>query len=287
MIRFCSQERKLHQQVQDFPVFNGKYSTTCYLDETLHALDDMYNKRKLNPIEYLRSLQTVFMHRPYRKMPETGLAIAYLFALSTGDSDDRAELTSYCYEAGIDPVKVINEMQEYSPDIKNLANPTDLNNEAFPMTMAIFKIFRASRHYRREVLDKMALGSDTMLDLGNLYTAALPAWIAAGIEQALIENIDLTGTEILTLGYGSGDAAEVIPFKVCKGWKDAAKNIQFSKAMSFTIDINKEQYIDLHNGKSLERLNYELKNEFIIERVGNSEQKNYQDIGIEYHRYIK
>jgi hypothetical protein len=57
--------------------------------------------------------------------------------------------------------------------------------------------------------------------------------------------------------------------------------------MSFTIDINKEQYIDLHNGKSLERLNYELKNEFIIERVGNSEQKNYQDIGIEYHRYIK
>lgn len=178
-------------------------------------------------------------------------------------------------------------MQEYSPDIKNLANPTDLNNEAFPMTMAIFKIFRASRHYRREVLDKMALGSDTMLDLGNLYTAALPAWIAAGIEQALIENIDLTGTEILTLGYGSGDAAEVIPFKVCKGWKDAAKNIQFSKAMSFTIDINKEQYIDLHNGKSLERLNYELKNEFIIERVGNSAQKNYQDIGIEYHRYIK
>ena len=287
MIRFCSQERKLSQQVQDFPIFNGKYSTTCYLDETLHALDDMYNKRKLNPISYLRSLKTVFMHRPYRKMPETGLAIAYLFALSRGNPDDRAELTSYCYEAGIDPIKVMHEMQVYTPDIKGLANPVDLNNEAYPMTMAIFRIFRASRHYRREVLDKMALGSDTMLDLGNLYTAALPAWIAAGLEQALKENIDLTDNEILTFGYGSGDAAEVIPFKVCKEWRNAAKNIQFAEAMSFTIDINKAQYLDLHTGKSTNTLSYELKNEFIIERVGDSVEKNYQDMGIEYHRYIK
>jgi hydroxymethylglutaryl-CoA synthase len=287
MIRFCKQKRRLDQQVQDFPVFNGKYSTTCYLDETLHALDDMDRKRKLNPIKYLRSLKTVFMHRPSRKMPETGLAIAYLFALSTGNSDDRAELTSYCYEAGIDPVNAINEMQEYSPDIKNLANPTDLNNEAYPMTMAILRIFRASRHYRREVLDKMALGSDTMLDLGNLYTAALPAWIAAGIEQALTENIDITGSEILTLGYGSGDAAEVIPFKVSKEWQEAAKNIQFAKAMSFAIDINEDQYINLHNGKSSEKLNYKPKNEFIIDGVGESAEKNYQDIGIEYHRYVK
>ena len=30
MIRFCNQKRRLDQQVQDFPVFNGKYSTTCY-----------------------------------------------------------------------------------------------------------------------------------------------------------------------------------------------------------------------------------------------------------------
>jgi len=287
MIRFCRQERKLNQQIQDFPVFNGKYSTTCYLDETLHALDDMYNKRKLNPISYLRSLKTVFMHRPYRKMPETGLAIAYLFALSQGNSDDRAELASYCYEAGIDPIKAMHEMQQHSPDIKDLANPIDLNNEAYPLTMGIFRIFRASRHYRREILDKMALGSDTMLDLGNLYTAALPAWIAAGLEQALTENIDLTGNEILTFGYGSGDAAEVIPFKVCKEWKSAAKNIRFAEAMSFTIDINKEQYLNLHAGKSSDALNYKLKNEFIIDRVGNSAEKNYQDMGIEYHRYVK
>jgi hydroxymethylglutaryl-CoA synthase len=41
MMRFCGQDRSESHQVQDFPVFNGKYSTTCYIDETLHALNDM------------------------------------------------------------------------------------------------------------------------------------------------------------------------------------------------------------------------------------------------------
>ena len=52
MVRFCGQDRSESHQVQDFPVFNGKYSTTCYIDETLHALHDMYEKRGLNPAEY-------------------------------------------------------------------------------------------------------------------------------------------------------------------------------------------------------------------------------------------
>ena len=287
MIRFCYQDRNMNQQVQDFPIFNGKYSTTCYLDETLHALNDMYQKRNLDPIKYLRTLNIVFMHRPYRKMPETGLAIAYLFALAKGGSDDQAELASYCYEAGIEPQRVIDEIKGVIPDIKNFANPDDLNNEAYPMTMAVFRIFRASRHYRREILDKMALGSDTMLDLGNLYTAALPAWIAAGMEQALTEDINLDNQEILTFGYGSGDAAEVIPFKVCKGWKTAAAKIKFAEAMAFTLDINKKQYLNLHAGKAISGLDYKLNNEFTIDYVGNTAKNNYQDMGIEYHKYTK
>jgi len=152
--------------------------------------------------------------------------------------------------------------------------------------MGIFRIFRESRHYRREILDKMSLGSDTMLDLGNLYTAALPAWIGAGLEQALEEKIDLTNSEILTFGYGSGDAAEVIPFKVSEEWQTAAKNIHFSDAMNFTIDLNEKQYFDLHEGKSSKSLDYKIKNEFVIESVGETDEKNYQDIGIEYHRYV-
>jgi hydroxymethylglutaryl-CoA synthase len=285
MLRFCGQDRSESHQVQDFPVFNGKYSATCYIDETLHALSDMYVKRGLRAIDYLRSLQTVFMHRPYRRMPETGLAVAYLFALGNGSAEDQAELASYCYEAGIDPSELLTEMTN-KPEVVALANPQQLNYEAYPMTMGVFKIFRASRRYRREILDKLALGSDTMLDLGNLYTAALPAWLAAGLEQALEEGHDLGGKEILTLGYGSGDAAEVIPFIVSDRWRDATARISFANAMTLAVDLNASQYEALHDGRRPAGLAYVPRQEFVIDKVGHSDQRQFQDLGIEYYRYV-
>ncbi len=285
MSRFCGQDRSESHQVQDFPVFNGKYSTTCYIDETLQALNDMYEKRQLNPIDYLRSLKTVFMHRPYRRMPETGWAVSYLFALSCGNAEDKAELASYCYDAGVDPHDVRTEMLG-KPAVASLAHPETLNYEAYPLTMAALRAFRASRRYRREILDKLAIGSDTMLDLGNLYTAALPAWLAAGFEQAVDEGSLSAGEEILTLGYGSGDAAEVIPFYVAEGWRDATAAIGFADAMSLTVDLSHEQYVALHDGRRVSGLDYLPKNEFVIDTVGRSDDRQFTDLGIEYYRYI-
>jgi len=285
MSRFCGQSRAESHQVQDFPVFNGKYSTTCYIDETLHALNDMYTKRGVNAADYIRSLRTVFMHRPYRRMPETGWAISYLFGLSQGNGEDRAELASYCYEAGIDPAELRSEMIS-TPDVAQLANAEQLQFEVYPLTMAVHKIFRASRRYRREILDKLALGSDTMLDLGNLYTAALPAWMAAGFEQALDEDSLAAGEEVLTLGYGSGDAAEVIPFFMAEGWREATAAIGFSDAMDFTIDLNVEQYEALHDGRRVKGLDYIPRDEFVIDRVGTAEERHFTDLGIEYYKYV-
>jgi hydroxymethylglutaryl-CoA synthase len=285
MLRFCGQDRSESHQVQDFPVFNGKYSTTCYIDETLHALNDMYQKRGLVAADYLRSLQTVFMHRPYRRMPETGWAISYLFALGNGNAEDRAELASYCYEAGVDPEALLREMVS-KPEVALLAHPDRMSFEAYPLTMAVFRLFRASRKYRTEILDKLALGSDMMLDLGNLYTAALPAWMAAGFEQAAEENRDLAGEEILTLGYGSGDAAEVIPIIVADQWRAATESIQFAKAMEFSIDLTQKQYECLHDGKRLSGLDYVARDEFVIDKVGRTDQRHFKDFGIEYYRYV-
>ncbi len=285
MLRFCGQDRSESHHVQDFPVFNGKYSTTCYIDETLNALDDMYEKRSLNASEYLRSLRTVFMHRPYRRMPETGWAISYLFALDRGSAADRAELASYCYEVGIDPDELRKEMSN-KPEVTSLASPENAQQEGYPLTMAVFRAFRASRHYRREILDKLALGSDTMLDLGNLYTAALPAWMAAGFEQALEENSLSPGEEVLTLGYGSGDAAEVIPFFIADRWREAASAIRFGEAMQGAIDIDHEQYTALHEGRRAPGLDLTAKKEFVIDHVGRSDDRYFSDLGVEYYRYV-
>jgi len=285
MARFCGQDRSETHQVQDFPVFNGKYSTTCYVDETLHALNDMYRKRRLEPGDYLRSLRAVFMHRPYRRMPETGWAISYLFALGRGSGEDRAELAAYCREAGVDIDATLAEMSS-KPVVVELATPDKLHFEAYPLTMAALRAFRASSLYDREILDKLALGSNAMLDLGNLYTAALPAWMAAGFEQAAADNSLSVGEEVLTLGYGSGDAAEVIPFFMADGWREATAKIHFSDALEFAIDLDFEQYKALHDGRRVNGLSYMPRNEFVIDRVGRDDERHFSDFGIEYYKYI-
>jgi hydroxymethylglutaryl-CoA synthase len=284
MVRFCGQDRSESHHVQDFPVFNGKYSTTCYVDETLHALADMYEKRGLEPNAYLRSLKTVFMHRPYRRMPETGWAISYLFALGAGSEAGSAELAGYCSDAGVDPQALLEEMRA-KPQVASLADPERLNVEAYPLTMAVLRIFRGSPAYKTEVLDKLGLGSETMIDLGNLYTAALPAWMAAGFEQALTENLLSVGEEILTLGYGSGDAAEVIPFFMADGWREATAAMGFGDIMKHAVDLDFDQYVALHSGRRAPNLEYIPVNEFVIDRVGQSDDRHFADLGIEYYRY--
>jgi hydroxymethylglutaryl-CoA synthase len=125
-----------------------------------------------------------------------------------------------------------------------------------------------------------------MLDLGNLYTAALPAWMAAGFEQALDEDSLQPGEEVLTLGYGSGDAAEVIPFFMAERWREATEAIGFANVMNHAVDLSFEQYKALHDGRRPQGLDYVPKNEFIIDHVGTAVERHFSDLGIEYYRYV-
>jgi hydroxymethylglutaryl-CoA synthase len=171
------------------------------------------------------------------------------------------------------------------PNVASYATREGLQNDAYPLTMAVQHAFRASPDYQRLVLDKLSLGAPMIRDLGNLYTAAMPAWLAAGLEQALEEDHDLTGQELLTFGYGSGDAAEVIPFYVAPGWREATRRIRFAAAMEPACDLTQSQYEALHDGRRAEGLGYEPRREFVIDRVGVSEDRHFQDNGIEYYRY--
>jgi len=284
MVRFCGQDRSESHHIQDFPVFNGKYSTTCYIDETLQALEDMYSKRGLEPIDYLRSLKNVFMHRPYRRMPENGWAVAWLFALGRGSERDRELLGSYAGKSGIELDALLAEMAA-AVDVQDFATPEGLNIEPYPLTMATLHAFRQSEDFEDSVLARLSLGATDIRDLGNLYTAALPAWLAAGFEEALRDDLPITGDELLTMGYGSGDAAEVIPFYVAEGWQEAASRIRFTEALTRAVDLTREQYEALHDGRRVTDLGYDPADEFVVERVGQSDDRHFQDIGIEYYRY--
>jgi hydroxymethylglutaryl-CoA synthase len=110
--------------------------------------------------------------------------------------------------------------------------------------------------------------------------------MAAGFEQALDENSLEAGEEVLTLGYGSGDAAEVIPFFMADDWREAASKIAFADAMSLSVDISMDQYHALHDGKHAAGISYVPRNEFVIDRVGQSDDRHFTDLGIEYYRYV-
>jgi hydroxymethylglutaryl-CoA synthase len=56
--------------------------------------------------------------------------------------------------------------------------------------------------------------------------------------------------------------------------------------MEFAVDLNEEQYTALHAGRRVPNLDYLPRNEFVIDKVGRTDERQFQDVGIEYYRYV-
>ena len=56
--------------------------------------------------------------------------------------------------------------------------------------------------------------------------------------------------------------------------------------MTTAVDLTESQYVALHDGRRVEGLDRPPVDEFIVDRVGESEDRKFQDIGIEYYRYV-
>ncbi|HET9819208.1 MAG TPA: hypothetical protein VFP92_08595, partial [Rhodanobacteraceae bacterium] len=285
-LRFAGQTPGRHGRLGDLPVFNGKYSTDCYTDATLRALDAMFARREGSRSAYLRDLAAAFMHRPYHRMPRNAWAMAYLAALAHdaagGDAGAEHELAGHCAAAGVSADDVLRELHTGARGCPEDALPDD----AFPMTTAVLKAFRKSDAYPRAVEDKLQLGTDAMMELGNLYTAALPAWLASGLDDAASSGIELDGRDLLVLGYGSGDAAEAIPARVAAGWRDAARAIRFREALAEAMDLDRPEYAMLHDFGTLDGTPADALSGLVIDHVGTHDEHAFQDFGIAYYRYL-
>ncbi len=279
--RFSGQQPGANGQLQDFPLFNGGYSTDCYLEATVEAVRNMLDKRGARH-GYLESLPAVFMHRPYKRMPETGLALCTLFALGSGDGEARAELARYCELAGVRPEDVLAEIWS-SPRISNDGDRGA--GPVYPHTQNVLRAFRGTDEYSTRILAKQALGADFVAELGNLYTASLPAWLAAGLEDAATRGVPLADEEVLMIGYGSGDAAEAIPARLVPGWEDYAIRSGVADSLRHCIPLDQQGYEAFHSGQCI-RPERQVGNEFIISRVGTSTDANAADLGIEYYEYV-
>jgi len=268
------------------PVFNGRYSASCYIDEMMHALEDMCTRRGMTINEYLCGARAVFMHRPFKRMPENGWGIAWLISLAATPSG-QATLENYCLDAGVDFTLALAEATE-RPKVAAFGVQEKIRDEVFPELSTVLRHFRQHADYHSAVTEKMRLGTRAMEELGNLYTGALPAWLAAGLEEASTQEEGLAaGDEILLVGYGSGDAAEAIPATLVTGWQAAAQKIDMGRAMDAPINLSHEQYLSLRNEGSTKPPAYTPKEEFIVERVGTQNDEAFQDAGVEYYRFVQ
>jgi len=157
--------------------------------------------------------------------------------------------------------------------------------EPYPLTAQVMKAFRKSPRYKEVVEGKLRLGAAAMMHMGNLYTAALPAWLAAGLEEAQAQPAELSGHKLLLVGYGSGDAAETVVAKVTPNWRQAAAKIGLAKALGNAVNVGQDDYARLHAAQWPQEAQIPKRPGFTIERVGKSHDAQFHDLGIEYYRY--
>jgi hydroxymethylglutaryl-CoA synthase len=272
------------QRLHDFPIFNGKYSVQAYLDEIAEAFDEMVARLNTTPIRVFNDMRAIFFHRPYHLMAVQGLAFLYVRALARMD-DARAELHDLCAEAGVEIDDVLREAT--SPSGLQVDAGTSVGSEDVARaTNAAASLLRKRAHFQQLLRDKMGLGSNAMRDLGNLYAAALPAWLAAALEEAVESGCLAAGAQMLAVGYGSGDAAESIPLRLASGWESAASKIGIADALGKPLDLDQELYEELHDRRRIPDALYVPRDEFAIARVGTLYRSDFQDLGIEYYEYV-
>ena len=268
----------------DLPVFNGKYSASCYIDGTISALSNMSLNRGQSLSKLLNEAAAVFMHRPFHKMPMNAFSISYLYALANGDEDDHQEFYDLLAQANIQPEEIKKELTE-RPDLVTFLQ-TDINKELFPKTNKALKSLNRIKLFKDKVLSKIKLGNELTKEMGNIYSGSIFAWLAAGIEDSIKNGKDLNGKDGLLIGYGSGDAAEVIPISFTQDCCDKESNIKYSSAFSEPVNLNHKQYIKLRTNKILEGVESRKSKGFVVSKVGKEESTDFQDAGIEYYEYL-
>jgi hydroxymethylglutaryl-CoA synthase len=282
---FTDEYAQRTSRMSDFPIFSGRYSTFAYIDETAHAVENLLEKLGVSAGKYYRSVRGLFFHRPYNQMPIQAMSFLYVRGMARGVRH-HDELRELCQEADIPYDQVIKESRS-APDLyAQVVVSGQMVDDPYPGTNAVAAVLRRRSSFRELLAEKVSLGSNMVMHLGNLYSAALPAWLAAGFEEAEQKGIEIADAPMVAIGYGSGDAAEAIPISPVKGWQEAAKKINLKQALADPIDLRCQQYEALHDGRELVDLEYVPKQEFVISHVGGRYERGFQDLAVEYYDYV-
>eukprot|EP00997_Jenningsia_sp_PLL12_P008116 NODE_483_length_1698_cov_409.343845_g95_i1.p1 GENE.NODE_483_length_1698_cov_409.343845_g95_i1~~NODE_483_length_1698_cov_409.343845_g95_i1.p1 ORF type:complete len:508 (+),score=83.65 NODE_483_length_1698_cov_409.343845_g95_i1:218-1525(+) len=270
-------------RLADFPVFSGAYSQLAYLDAVSHAVEDMLSHIEVSAGHYYRDIvHSIFLHRPFQAMPITALAFMYVRGMARG-KHHHDELHKLCEKSGVNYEDVVEE-SVVNVDLYYSIHKNQVVTDPYPATRECAKRLIKMEEFVELVKRKMSLGSSAACQMGNMYSAALPGWIAAAFYEAAELSLPINDKPMVAIGYGSGDAAEAIPIVPVSGWHVPASRIQMNTALSNALDLTREQYEALHDGTEGAPEIFPSK-EFYISHVGERYESSFQDLGVEYYDY--
>lgn len=268
------------ERYHDFPVFSGRYSTYAYIDATLNAFKRHAQKSGKKPLGLLQGYHAVYFHRPYRYMPIQGLSYLYVYGLLHESSS--GVLNEICDSAQVDIGSLQKEVAA-EPDLLSHLQSHGADSPPYPLMDQVAAVLRRHDEFKNYVAEKTRLGADTTAELGNLYSAALSAWLAAGFDDAVNCGEELNDQVQLVIGYGSGDAALAMQIEAVEGWQQAAAKIDCAGALRHACDLTQADYERLHDTASLNEHHGEPAG-CKIDHYGEKLIGAFQDIGVPYYR---
>lgn len=264
---------------RDFPVFNGKYSTVCYVEAVVRALQSAHARGGGDPRALLAEPAALLLHRPYDRMPVAALGAAWVWACVR--AGEREALGAACLAADVGFEALAAELAGESRVREGvLAHGPEFDPLA--RTQAVARHVVKDEGFAR-VLAATQPGRALVRQLGNLYTASLPAWIAAAFAEAHARALAWEGAAITLVGYGSGDAAEVWSGRVVPGWCEAAGRSDVKGALAGAIELAREDYEALHERRAPAR-ELPAPTPFAIAGRGRTYGRNWQDVGVTHYR---
>lgn len=211
------------------PTFDGPWSTACYLDETLRAVSALGDRLGTSLGGLLEASSLVLAHRPYRKMPRDAGALWCLAAFS----EDRRGVAG---RMGIGA--------EELRDLLFRGPPAE--GDPWDEVRRVIRVAREDPGVRSRLACWMDPGEEMMSHCGNLYAAALPAWVGASLEAAAVEGRDLAGKPLLLVGYGSGNGALALRARGASRWRETLSRCVVSSSLAGATDLSHDDYRERH-----------------------------------------
>ena len=257
--------RRARKRMSDFPVFSGKYSTYSYLDETVHAVEDMLRKLNVSAGKYYNSVHSLFFHRPYEMMPVQAMSFLYVRGMARGDHYQRRAARAVPGGAASRSKTSMREALS-TPDLY-----ARVSAEGPRGRRSVRGDQRGRGRAAQEArVPRAARGEDEPRRGGGARPRQPVLRRAAGVACRRLRGGRRAGARSRRRArWWRSATAAATPRKRCRSRRCPASSrprraSASSRRSRAAIDLSREQYEALHDGREVPGLDYAPQREFVI-----------------------